>query len=123
MVYDIYVLNVFNVLSKIFLLGTYLLVVVSCFKDIRPSDNRCLMNVGYAFRLDDVISYKTYLQRLKTICQQLDLNGRWGAQSGRKKSYLFGTWAGASDTDLMQSAQHKTVQNAVKYKLDASFIL
>jgi hypothetical protein len=53
----------------------------------------------------------------------LDFLGKWGCHTFRKTAYLFGVWGGGQDSDLMLSARHKTIQNAMKYKQDASFLL
>jgi hypothetical protein len=93
-----------------------------------PSKNRLQYikqnsNEKHDIKESDRISYQVFLNRIKKICTELDFQGRWGCQTGRKTGYLFGTWAGASDTDLMQSARHRSVSNAMKYKRDASFLI
>ena len=72
---------------------------------------------------EEIIGYQTYLEKFKRICNQLNLPGRWGAHTGRKTGYLFAVWGGASDSDIMDSARHRTLKNAMKYKKDASFLL
>ncbi len=70
------------------------------------------------------ISYADVLAAWKNICSTLlEREGKFGAHSGRKTAYLFGVWGGAQDTDLMLSARHKSIKNALKYKRDASFLL
>jgi len=70
------------------------------------------------------ISYNDVLAGWKNICSTvLDREGRFGAHSGRKTGYLFGIWGGAQDSDLMLSARHKTLKNALAYKRDAAFLL
>jgi hypothetical protein len=70
------------------------------------------------------ISYSDVLSAWKNLCSTiLEQVGRFGFHSGRKTGYLFGVWGGAQDTDLMLSARHKTVKNAMIYKCDAAFLL
>jgi hypothetical protein len=70
------------------------------------------------------ISYSDVLSAWKNLCGTiLERVGRFGSHSGRKTGYLFGVWGGAQDTDLMLSARHKTVKNAMIYKRDAAFLL
>ena len=70
------------------------------------------------------IAYTEVLATWKNLCSTLlTREGRWGAHSGRKTAYLFGVWGGGQDSDLMQSARHKTVKHAMKYKKDAEFLL
>jgi hypothetical protein len=70
------------------------------------------------------ISYSDVLASWKNLCStMLEWVGRFGSHSGRKTGYLFGVWGGAQDTDLMLSAQHKTIKNAMIYKHDTAFLL
>ena len=63
------------------------------------------------------ISYSDVLAAWKNLCSSiLERDGKFGAHSGWKTAYLFGVWGGAQDTDLMLSARHKTIKNALKYK-------
>ncbi len=69
-------------------------------------------------------SYSDVLSAWKNLCGIiLERIGKFGSHSGSKTGYLFGVWGGAQDTDLMLSARHKTVKNAMVYKHDAAFLL
>jgi len=72
----------------------------------------------------DPISSTDVLSAWKNLCGTcLEREGEFSAHSGRKTEYLFGVWGGGQDTDLMLSARHKTIKNAIIYKRDASFLL
>jgi hypothetical protein len=49
--------------------------------------------------------------------------GPWGSHSCRKTAYLLAVWGGGQDSDMMQSARHKTLANAIKYKEDATYLM
>lgn len=89
-----------------------------------------------------VIPYSTFLSRFKQLCVRivcssppldaagassgagsLQRTGPFGCHCLRKTAYLFATWSGASDMDMMMSARHKSYANAVKYKKDADAIM
>jgi hypothetical protein len=74
-----------------------------------------------SIKSEERVKYQTFLNQFKEVCKTLQLLGKWGCQTFRKTTYLFGVWGGGQDSDLMLSARHKTVSNAVKYKQDASF--
>jgi len=70
------------------------------------------------------MSYNDVLAGWKNICGSVvEREGKFGAHSGRKTGYLFGVWGRGQDTDLMLSARHKTIKNALRYKRDAAFLL
>jgi len=70
------------------------------------------------------ITYEDVLAAWKNLCSTiLEREGKFGAHSGRKTGYLFGVWGGGQDSDLMLSARHKSIKNALKYKRDAAFLL
>ena len=73
---------------------------------------------------DSSISYITYLNFVKSVCNKvIERKRKWGAHVGRKTGYLFGVWGGGADIDLMNAARHKSLKNAAKYKKDASLLL
>ena len=70
------------------------------------------------------ISYDQYQSEFQSVCEMIiGRSGPFGTHSGRKTAYLFAVWGGGSDADIMLSARHKTVTNAMKYKRDASYLL
>jgi hypothetical protein len=70
------------------------------------------------------IPYHDVLATWKNLCWKLlERDGRWGAHSGQKTSYLFGVWGGAQDSELMTCAWHKTLIHAMTYKKDSKFLL
>jgi hypothetical protein len=70
------------------------------------------------------ISYDTFERTLKSLCVSLFGSGQhWGTHTCRKSLYLFAVWGGGCDTDIMQSAHHKSIKNALKYKKDAATLL
>jgi len=70
------------------------------------------------------MSYNDVLAGGKNICGSVvEREGKFGAHSGRKTGYLFGVWGRGQDTDLMLSARHKTIKNALRYKRDTAFLL
>lgn len=84
---------------------------------------------------NESIPYQTYLNFVKNTCneviEQAVLSGvgvglgsrKWGSHVGRKSGYLFSVWGGGADIDIMNSARHKSIKNAAKYKMDASMLL
>jgi hypothetical protein len=73
----------------------------------------------------DIIPYSTFLDRFKKLCKQLldPDRGPFGTHTCRKTAYLLGVWGGASESQLMRAARHKSIQNALKYKKDADYCL
>ncbi len=70
------------------------------------------------------ISYADVLAAWKNLCSSiLERDGKIVAHSGHKQHICLVFWGGAQDTDLMLSARHKMIKNALKYKCDASFLL
>ena len=72
----------------------------------------------------DHISYDKYQSDFTNVCEMLiERNGPFGTHSCRKTAYLFAVWGGGEEADIMTSARHKTMSNAVKYKKDAMYLL
>ena len=70
------------------------------------------------------ISYDQFQSEFQSVCEMLiERPGPFGTHSGRKTAYLFAVWGGGADADIMLSARHKTINNAIKYKRDASYLL
>ncbi|KAF0712480.1 hypothetical protein As57867_004805, partial [Aphanomyces stellatus] len=91
-----------------------------------------IKNEGYIFPgtdidigcLDGHFFSETYHTRFKSVCEKLiDRDGPFGTHSCRKTAYLFAVWGGGSDGDMMLSARHKQLGQAMKYKRDAAFLL
>lgn len=84
------------------------------------------VNDGFLFPGNDNghISYDQYQSEFQSVCEMLiERLGPFGTHSGRKTAYLFAVWGGGADSDIMLSARHKTVSNAMKYKKDATYLL
>ncbi|KAH9098087.1 hypothetical protein LEN26_016708, partial [Aphanomyces euteiches] len=65
-----------------------------------------------------------FQDRFKAICNKLlDRDGPFGTHSCRKTAYLLAVWGGGEESDMMLSARHRSVSQAVKYKRDALFTL
>jgi len=94
------------------------------FPDYNYLNTTIIKDVSWDGLCTDPISYSDVLLTWKNLCGTiLEREGIFGAHSGRKTGYLFGVWGGGQDTDLMLSARHKTIKNALIYKRDASFLL
>jgi hypothetical protein len=81
---------------------------------------------GYLFpgHIDGHIAYDQYHAQFINICKQvLPRSGPFGTHSCRKTAYLFAVWGGGSESDIMESARHKAISQALKYKRDALYLL
>ena len=65
----------------------------------------------------------TYHTAFVRICKShIARAGPFGSHSNRKTAYLLAIWGGGSETDIAESARHKSLTNAMMYKKGASFL-
>ncbi|XXQ39873.1 Tyr recombinase domain-containing protein [Plasmodiophora brassicae] len=82
----------------------------------------------YIFRDDPAdpskpISYDAFNNWVSDTCSHLfERGGPWGTHVMRKSHYHDGRWRGASFGDLMKSAGHTSVPNALRYYQDADTV-
>jgi hypothetical protein len=76
----------------------------------------------------DHICYTTFLRRFKDLCKsaapkRVQEGAKFGTHTIRKTAYLLAIWGKGDISDIMQSARHRTLRNALKYKRDSSYLL
>ena len=74
----------------------------------------------------DMIPYAEYQSHYKEIIHKVIGNmhpGPFGSHSNRKTAYLMAVWGGGEESDIMKSAHHSSLNNAMMYKRDAMYLL